>query len=87
VLAEEPAKTLRWRLYPIRRGFVCAGEIATTDLAHPTLVAMKLGPPGQPLPHLRVIKDSQLFERDPGKEDAVRGRQLRKRSVLAIIGS
>jgi hypothetical protein len=78
--------------YPIRpRGFVCAGEQATVDLAHPTLAAMKTGPKlDQPLPYTyaRVLKDTSLFERDPDKDDSVREvGKLRRRSVLAIVGS
>jgi hypothetical protein len=78
--------------YPIRpRGFVCAGELATVDLAHPTLAAMKLAPKlDQALPYTyaRVLKDTSLFERDPAKDDSVRevGKR-RRRSLLAIVGS
>ena len=42
--------------YPIRpRGFVCASETATTDLAHPTLAAMSQQPKlDAPAPWMRA---------------------------------
>ncbi|MCA9592529.1 MAG: L,D-transpeptidase, partial [Myxococcales bacterium] len=78
--------------YPIRpKGFVCAGETATTDLKHPTLVAMSLQPKlDQTLPYTyaRARKDTPLYERDPDKDNAVREvGKLRDRSVLAVVGS
>ncbi len=78
--------------YPVRpRGFMCAGESATTELGHPTMVAMALAPKlDQPLPYTyaRVRAETPLFERDPAKENAVRevGRTP-GRSGMAIVGS
>jgi hypothetical protein len=78
--------------YPVRpRGFVCAGESATTELGHPTMVAMALAPKlDQALPYTyaRVRAETPLFERDPGKENAVR--EVGKtpgRSGMAVVGS
>ena len=78
--------------YPIRpRGFVCSGESATTDLAHPTLAAMSLQPKlDQPLPYTyaRTTKETALLARDPGRDNAVReSGKLRAKSVLAVVGS
>ncbi len=78
--------------YPIRpRGFVCAGEAATTDLAHPTLKAMALAPKlDQPLPYTyaSVQKETPLFEREAERDNAVKEvGKLRRQSALAIVGS
>lgn len=78
--------------FPVRpRGFVCAGETATTDLAHPTLTAMALQPKlDQALPYTyaRTTKETAIFERDPGRENAVREvGKLRAKSALAVVGS
>jgi hypothetical protein len=78
--------------YPIRpRGFVCSGEVATTDLGHPTLVAMALAPKlDQALPYAyaRTRQETPLFERDPGRDNAIRDvGKLRAKSALAIVGS
>lgn len=78
--------------YPVRpRGFVCAGTTATTDLKHPTLVAMALGPKlDQPLPYTyaRARQETTIWERDPAKDNAVREvGKLRGKSVLAVVGS
>jgi len=78
--------------YPVRpRGFVCATESATVDMAHPTLAAMALTPNlDQPLPYAyaRTRLETPLFERDPGHDDAVRevGR-LKRRAGMAVVGS
>ena len=78
--------------YPVRpRGFVCATESATVDMAHPTLAAMALTPHlDQPLPYAyaRTRAETPLFERDPAHDDAVRevGR-LKRRAGMAVVGS
>ncbi len=78
--------------YPIRpRGFVCAGDAATTDLSHPTLAAMSLQPKlGEPLPYAyaRTRRESPLYQRDPAKDNAVEEiGKLPARTGLAIVGS
>jgi hypothetical protein len=78
--------------YPVRpRGFVCATESATVDMAHPTLAAMALTPHlDQPLPYTyaRTRAETPLFERDPGHDDAVREvGKLKRRAGMAVVGS
>lgn len=78
--------------YPIRpRGFVCAGETATTELSHPTLVAMAQQPKlDDPLPYAyaRTTKTTAIYERDPADDHAVQAvGKIRGRSGLAIVGS
>ena len=78
--------------YPVRpRGFVCATESATVDMAHPTLAAMALTPNlEQPLPYAyaRTRLETPLFERDPAHDDAVREvGKLRRRAGMAVVGS
>jgi hypothetical protein len=78
--------------YPVRpRGFVCAGEQATTDMSHPTLIAMALGPKLElPLPYAygRTKAETRLFARDPKRDDAVvEVRKLPRRSGMAVVGS
>jgi hypothetical protein len=78
--------------YPVRpRGFVCATESATVDMAHPTLAAMALTPNlDQPLPYAyaRTRVETPLFERDPDKDDAVREvSKLKRRAGMAVVGS
>ena len=78
--------------YPVRpRGFVCATESATVDMAHPTLAAMALTPNlDQPLPYAyaRTRLETPLFERDPAHDDAVREvGKLRRRAGMAVVGS
>lgn len=78
--------------YPIRpRGFVCAGTSATTDLRHPTLAAMALGPKlDQPLPYTfaRTRTATPLFERDSNGNDTVRELDKLKRGAgFAVVGS
>jgi len=78
--------------YPVRpRGFVCATESATTDMAHPTLAAMALSPNlDKPLPYAyaRTRLETPLFERDPGRDDAVRDvGKLKRRAGMAVVGS
>src|SRR5450432_1484910 len=78
--------------YPVRpRGFVCATESATIDMAHPTLAAMALTPRlDQPLPYTyaRTRTETPLFERDPAHDDAVRDvGKLKRRAGMAVVGS
>jgi len=78
--------------YPVRpRGFVCATESATVDMAHPTLAAMALTPNfDQPLPYAyaRTRLETPLFERDPAHDDAVREvAKLKRRAGMAVVGS
>jgi hypothetical protein len=78
--------------YPVRpRGFVCAGQAATVDLNHPTLLAMALQPKlDQPLPYTyaRTTRETPLYERHDKRDDAVREvGKLRARSSMAVIGS
>ena len=78
--------------YPVRpRGFVCATESATVDMAHPTLAAMALAPHlDQPLPYAyaRTRVETPIFERDPGHDDAVREvGKLKRRAGMAVVGS
>jgi len=78
--------------YPVRpRGFVCATESATVDMAHPTLAAMALAPSlDKPLPYAyaRTRAETPLFERDPSHDDAVREvTKLKKRAGMAVVGS
>ena len=92
--AEEPVSTddCAGGWYPIRpRGFVCADQLATTNLEHPTLVAMSLGPKlEQPLPYTyaRVDKSTKLYKRDPKRDQGVvEQRKLPRRAGMAIVGS
>jgi hypothetical protein len=78
--------------YPVRpKGFVCAAASATTDLRHPTLVAMALRPNLEaPLPYTyaRATRDTTIYEPDPARADAVRAvGELREKSGLAAVGS
>lgn len=78
--------------FPIRpKGFVCASGSATTDLHHPTLMAMALGPNlGSTLPYTyaRTTRETTIFEPDPARVDAVRkAGSLRDSSGLAVVGS
>jgi hypothetical protein len=78
--------------YPIYpRGFVCAGQEATTNLAHPTLAVMKTLPAREaPLPYRyhSTTKPTSLYEWDRSKGAAVREvGKLRRRTRLAVIGS
>ena len=78
--------------YPVRpRGFVCATESATVDMAHPTLAAMALTPNlEQPLPYAyaRARVETPIFERDPTHDDAVREvGKLKRRAGMAVVGS
>lgn len=73
------------------RGFVCSGVVATTDLNHPTLVAMALAPKlDQPLPYTyaRTRQETRIFDRDPAHDTSVReAGKMRAKSALAIVGS
>ncbi|HYQ41888.1 MAG TPA: hypothetical protein VER11_07965 [Polyangiaceae bacterium] len=78
--------------YPVRpRGFVCATESATIDMAHPTLAAMALSPnldQALPYAYARTRLETPLFERDATRDDAVREvGKLRRRAGMAVVGS
>jgi hypothetical protein len=78
--------------FPIRpKGFVCASGTATTDLHHPTLIAMALRPnltATLPYTYARTTRDTTIFEPDPARIDAVRkAGSLRDSSGLAVVGS
>lgn len=78
--------------YAIRpRGFVCVGVEATLDLNHPTLAAMALQPNVDatlPYTYARTRSETPLFERVPGRADAVREvGKLRRRAGMAVVGS
>jgi hypothetical protein len=78
-----------YAIYP--RGFACVNQGLTLALEHPTLAAMAIQPTlDQALPYTygRTRVDTALYERDPGKERAVREVQkLRRGSALAVVGS
>jgi hypothetical protein len=73
------------------RGFACAGAAATTDLAHPTLVAMGIQPDRAgtlPYTYARAVRDTTLFEADAAHDTVVRPKEtLRAKSGLAVVGS
>jgi len=78
--------------YPVRpRGFVCATESATLDMAHPTLLAMAVAPDlEKPLPYAyaRTRADTPVYERDPSHDDAVREvGKLKHKAGMAVVGS
>jgi hypothetical protein len=86
-----PAEDCKAGYYAIHpRGFVCA-EGTTTDLEHPTLVAMALEPKlDQALPYAyaRTAGPTSVFERDASREDGVReAGKLKKNAGLAVVGS
>jgi hypothetical protein len=78
--------------YAIRpRGFVCVGDEATLNLAHPTLAAMALAPSlDEPLPYTyaRTLRETPLFERAESELDSVREvGKLQRRAGMAVVGS
>jgi hypothetical protein len=78
--------------YPVRpRGFVCAGQGATLDLSHPTLIAMSLQPKlDQELPYAyaRASQKSTLFAMDPQRDAGIQPLEpLAVRSGMAVVGS
>jgi hypothetical protein len=71
------------------RGYVCTEGAATTNLSHPTLLAMALGPRlDQPLPYVyaRTSKVTAVYKRSLNKGVELSGR-LAKSTVMAIVGS
>lgn len=71
------------------RGYVCTEKSATTDLEHPTLIAMSIGPSmDKPLPYVyaRTRKVTALFQKSELEGVELRGR-LAKNTVMAIVGS
>ena len=92
--SEEPVSTAGcaegW--YAVRpRGFVCADGSATTDLEHPTLVAMSIQPQldkALPYTYARTTKATTLYGIDPDNDDAVVAKaKLQAHSGMAIVGS
>ncbi len=78
--------------YPIRpEGFVCASGTATTDLTHPTLVAMGLAPARDatlPYTYARAATDTTIYSPDPTHSDGVIPVDtLRAKSGFAVVGS
>jgi hypothetical protein len=70
-------------------GYVCTETAATTNLSHPTLLAMALGPRlDQPLPYVyaRTSKVTAVYKRSLNKGVELSGR-LAKSTVMAIVGS
>lgn len=71
------------------RGYVCTEGAATTNLSHPTLLAMALGPRlDQALPYVyaRTSKVTAVYKRSLNKGVELSGR-LAKSTVMAIVGS
>lgn len=71
------------------RGYVCTEKFATTDLAHPTLLAMALTPNLErelPYVYARTTKVTSLFNRAEERGVELGGR-LAKSTVMAIVGS
>jgi hypothetical protein len=78
--------------YPVRpRGFICAGQIASTDLNHPALATFRTQPTlDAPLPFVygRTTAAGPLYEWDRARGAAVKeAGKLRKGSALALVGS
>ncbi len=78
--------------YPIRpKGFVCAGEGATTDLHHPTLTTMAIQPQldaALPYTYARTTADGTLYAVDENGERKVKAiARIPSRSGLAVVGS
>lgn len=70
-------------------GYVCAGTVATTELQHPTLLAMALGPrldAELPYAYARTSKVTAVYKRGSGGGVALDGR-LSKGTVMAVVGS
>lgn len=71
------------------KGYVCTETAATTNLSHPTLLAMALAPRlDQPLPYVyaRTSKVTAVYKRSLNKGVELSGR-LAKSTVMAIVGS
>lgn len=78
-----------YAVYP--KGFVCAGEAASLDLRHPTLLAMAMQPKldaALPYTYARTRSDTSYLEASAQAEDSVRTlSELPRQSGLAVIGS
>jgi hypothetical protein len=92
--AETPLSTLGcadgW--YAVRpRGFVCASGTATTDLRHPTLVAMSIRPQldaSLPYTYARTTKKTSIYKVDSKRDQGVEPVDtLPSNSGLAVVGS
>lgn len=71
------------------RGYVCTETAATTNLTHPTLLAMALAPRfDQALPYVyaRTSKVTAVYKRSLNKGVELSGR-LAKNTAMAIVGS
>jgi hypothetical protein len=88
-VSEEGCKGGWYAVYP--RGFVCAGEAASLDLKHPTLLAMAMQPnldAELPYTYARTRDDTSYLEASAQAEDSVRTlSELPRQSGLAVIGS
>lgn len=76
-----------YAVYP--RGFAC-GANTTVDLEHPTLKAMALRPnlsETLPYAYARTTDNTPLYERDNEKKSVHEVGKLRRRSLLAVVGS
>jgi hypothetical protein len=92
--AEQPFSTngCEGGWYPIwPRGVMCAGKVATTDLSHPTLLAMALAPKldeSLPYTYARTRQSTPLFKRDAQRDNAVQlAGKVAARAGMAIVGS
>jgi hypothetical protein len=78
-----------YAVYP--KGFVCAGEAASLDLNHPTLLAMAMQPKLDaelPYTYARTRSDTSFLEASAQAEDSVHAlSELPQQSGLAVIGS
>lgn len=71
------------------RGYMCTEKSASTDLTHPTLQAMALGPNlagALPYTYARTTKVTALFDKK-GKQGVELSGRLGKSTVMAIVGS
>ena len=92
--AEQPFSTqgcaAGW--FPVRpRGFVCAADSATTDMNHPTLVAMAIQPKlDEPLPYTyaRTTRQTTVYKVDRKRDQGVVPvGTVPGKSGMAIVGS
>ena len=78
-----------YAIYP--RGFVCVGQGATTDLTHPTLLAMSLSPKlneALPYPYAQARVATEVFAPNTEPDDGVHPiARLRPSATFAVVGS